>query len=130
MLWTGHSQDCNSLGKKSDQLGVALQIAFVQGEAHAIPLASSCVDRITCRFGVMFFEEIGVAMSEMLRILKQGGLIALLAWGTFSQPFFDTTIGTVLRVFAGARLPEPTHAMYRFAVQGGLPFGAGWLTAA
>jgi ubiquinone/menaquinone biosynthesis C-methylase UbiE len=36
--------------QNSDQLGAASRIAFVQGDVHAIPLASGCVDRITCRF--------------------------------------------------------------------------------
>jgi ubiquinone/menaquinone biosynthesis C-methylase UbiE len=104
----------------SDQLGVASRIAFVQGDAYAIPLASGCVDRITCRFGVMFFEEIGSALSEMLRVLKPGGQVALLAWGAFEQPFFEATIGAVLRLVPGATLPQATHAMYRFASHGSL----------
>jgi len=106
--------------QNSDQFGVASRIAFVQGDVYAIPLASECVDRITCRFGVMFFEEIGSTFSEMLRVLKPGGQAALLAWGTFKQPFFEATIGAVLRLVPGAILPEATHAMYRFASDGSL----------
>jgi ubiquinone/menaquinone biosynthesis C-methylase UbiE len=105
---------------QSDQLGVRSQIAFVQGDVHALPLASRCIDRITCRFGVMFFEEIGGALSQMMRVLKPGGKIALLAWGAFKQPFFEATIGAVLRLVPCATLPEATHAMYRFASHGSL----------
>jgi SAM-dependent methyltransferase len=68
----------------------------------------------------MFFEEIACALSEMLRVLKPGGQIALLAWGAFEQPFFEATIGAVLRLVSGATLPQATHAMYRFASHGSL----------
>jgi ubiquinone/menaquinone biosynthesis C-methylase UbiE len=106
--------------QQSEQLGVASRIAFVQGDVHAIPLASDHVDRITCRFGVMLFGDIGLAMSEMLRVLKPGGCVALLAWGPFNQPFFETTIGAVLRLVPGAELPQPARTMYRFASHGSL----------
>jgi len=106
--------------KNSEQLGVASRITFVQGDVNTVPLASGCVDRITCRFGVMFFEEIGSAFSEMLRVLKPGGQVTLLAWGAFKQPFFEATIGAVLRLVPGAILPEAAHAMYRFASHGSL----------
>jgi ubiquinone/menaquinone biosynthesis C-methylase UbiE len=106
--------------RNSEQLGVASRIDFVQSDVHAIPLESGRVDRITCRFGVMFFEELGSALSEMLRVLKPGGQVALLAWGAFKQPFFEATIGAVLRLVPGAALPEASHAMYRFASPGSL----------
>jgi ubiquinone/menaquinone biosynthesis C-methylase UbiE len=106
--------------QNSERLGLSSRIAFVQGDAHAIPLTSRSVDRITCRFGVMFFEETAGAMSEMLRVLKPGGQLALLVWGTFKQPLFEATIGAVLRRVPDANLPESTRAMYRFASQGSL----------
>jgi hypothetical protein len=68
----------------------------------------------------MFFEETGSAMSEMLRVLKPGGQIALLAWGAFKQPFFEVTIGAVLRLVPSATLPQSARAMYRFASHGSL----------
>jgi ubiquinone/menaquinone biosynthesis C-methylase UbiE len=106
--------------QQGEHLDARSRIAFLQGDVHAIPLTSNCVDRITCRFGVMFFEETSSAMSEMLRALKPGGQVALLAWGAFKQPFFEATIGTVVRLVPSATLPEATHAMYRFASHGSL----------
>jgi len=103
-----------------EKLGAASRTAFVQADVYAIPVASDCADRITCRFGVMFFEKTGRALSEMLRVLRPGGRVALLVWGPFQQPFFDATIGTVLRLVPASRTPEPTRAMYRFARRGSL----------
>jgi ubiquinone/menaquinone biosynthesis C-methylase UbiE len=106
--------------QNSEELCVAARIAFVQGDVHKIPLASGRVDRITCRFGVMFFEETGEAMSEMVRVLKPGGRVALLAWGMFKQPLFEATIGAILRLVPGATLPASSQVMHRFASQGSL----------
>jgi len=79
-----------------------------------------CADRITCRFGVMFFEQTGRALSEMLRVLRPGGRVALLAWGPSSKPFFDVHDRHRTSSCARSRTPEPTRAMYRFARRGPL----------
>jgi ubiquinone/menaquinone biosynthesis C-methylase UbiE len=106
--------------QRSEELRAASQIAFVSGDVHALPVASECADRITCRFGVMFFTEVAQAISEMLRVLKPGGRVALLAWGSFEQPFFAATIGVVLRIVPGAEVPRAARAMHRFAIHGSL----------
>jgi ubiquinone/menaquinone biosynthesis C-methylase UbiE len=37
-----------------------------------VPFSNSSVDRVTCRFGVMFFADIDTAFTEMLRVPKPG----------------------------------------------------------
>lgn len=96
------------------------RIACVQGVAHAIPLPRSCVDRITCRCGIMFFSDAPLVMSEMLRVLNPGGRVALLVWGPFEQPFFDATVGLVLKLISGAEMPAEANKMFRFAASGSL----------
>ena len=61
------------------KLGLASKMLCIQGDAHTIPLASNCVDRITCRCGIMFFTNTGLVMSEMLRVLKPGGEVILVS---------------------------------------------------
>ena len=95
------------------QLGLRAKIESVQADAHAIPLAGHCVDRITCRCGIMFFNDTGLVMSEVLRVLKPGGRIAFLVWGSFEQPFFDATVGVVLRLVSGAQIDK-----HRLGLQG------------
>ena len=106
--------------ESSQQQGFTSRMAFVQADVHAIPVKSASVDRITCKFGVMFFERTDSALSEMFRVLKPGGTVALLAWARFEQPFFEATLGTVLELMPGIRLPELTRAVHRFASPGSL----------
>ena len=102
------------------QLGSSAKVQSVQADAHAIPLKANCVDRITCRCGIMFFHDIGLVMSEVLRVLKPGGRAAFLVWGSFEQPFFDATVAAVLRLVPGAQMPTQALAMFRFASPGSL----------
>jgi ubiquinone/menaquinone biosynthesis C-methylase UbiE len=104
----------------SQKLDLASKIACIQGDAHAIPLAPNCVDRITCRCGIMFFRDTGLVMSEMLRVLRPGGRVALLAWGASEQPFFDAMVGPVVRRIRGAEMPHEARTMFRFASPGSL----------
>jgi ubiquinone/menaquinone biosynthesis C-methylase UbiE len=106
--------------QNAERARVGSRIAFMQGDVQALPVASECVDRITCRFGVMFFQDAERAMREMRRVLKPGGRVALLVWGVFQQPFFEATIGAVLQLVPGAELPEAARLMSRFAAPGSL----------
>src|SRR5215469_12289230 len=105
---------------RARRLGLELRVSFVQADAHRIPLTPNCVDRVTCRCGIMFFHETGLVISEALRVLKPGGRVAFLVWGSFEQPFFDATVGVVLRLVNGAQMPPQAGEMFRFAVPGSL----------
>jgi hypothetical protein len=67
---------------------------------------------------MMFFNDAGVVLSEVLRVLKRGGRIAILVWGSFEQPFFDATVAVVLRLVSSARMPSQAAEMFRFAAPG------------
>ncbi len=95
-------------------------VKFQQGDAHALPFADESFHRITSRLGVMFFAEPLRALSEMWRVLKPGGTATLLAWGPMDQPYFQTTIGTVLRLMPGSAIPEEGLKVFSFAEAGAL----------
>jgi ubiquinone/menaquinone biosynthesis C-methylase UbiE len=107
----------------AEQFGLGSKIACLQADVHAIPVAPNSVDRITCRCGIMFFNDTALVMAEMLPVLKPGGLIALLAWGPFEQPFFDATVGVVMRLVRCAEMPPEARQMFRFATAGSLDQG-------
>ncbi len=106
--------------RQGDDLGLGSKLRLVQADAHKLPFSNFCVDRVTCRCGIMFFADIDTAFTEMLRVLKPGGRAAFLAWGQFEQPFFESTVGVILRLVPGTKVPEPARAMFRFAPRGSI----------
>jgi ubiquinone/menaquinone biosynthesis C-methylase UbiE len=93
---------------------------FQQADAHHLPFADNSFDCITSRLGVMFFSELPRALSEMRRVLKPAGRATLLVWGPMDQPYFQTTIGTVLRMLPNAVVPESGRKMFVLADNGRL----------
>ncbi len=55
-------------------------IAWHEGDAEALPFPDACFDVVLSQFGHMFAPRPEVAVSEMLRVLKPGGIIAFATW--------------------------------------------------
>lgn len=95
-------------------------VEFMQGDVHSLPFADASFDRVTSRMGVMFFADLPKALREMLRVLKSGGRVALLAWGKMEQPYFDTTIGTIRKLHPEFEIPKDARRMFQFGEPGTL----------
>jgi SAM-dependent methyltransferase len=93
-------------------------VGFQQADVHSLPFADDSFDRVTCRLGVMFFSDLARALGETHRVLKPHGRITLLAWGPMRQPYFESTIGTILRMIPGSALPDSCRQMFRFGNAG------------
>ncbi len=93
-------------------------VRFQPADAHELPFPDSIFDRVTSRLGVMFFTDLPRALREIYRVLKPGGRTVLLAWGPMNQPYFETTIGTVLRTMPQATLPDSAKSMFAFGQPG------------
>jgi SAM-dependent methyltransferase len=57
-----------------------LDIAFVEGDAAALPFAAGSFDRVTSVFGAMFASDQPATAAEMLRVCRPGGTIAVAAF--------------------------------------------------
>jgi ubiquinone/menaquinone biosynthesis C-methylase UbiE len=88
---------------------------FQQADAHELPFPDNSFDCITSRLGIMFFSDLPRALNEMRRVLRPEGRAILLVWGPFDQPYFHTTIGTVLRMLPNAVMPESGKKMFALA---------------
>jgi len=91
-----------------------------QADAHALPFADNGFDLATSRFGVMFFRDIGLAMRELLRVLRPQARACLLAWGSFDQPYWKSMMGVVHRLVGGCLLEAGGPDPFRFAAPGSL----------
>ncbi|KZD04867.1 class I SAM-dependent methyltransferase [Oceanibaculum pacificum] len=60
-------------------------IGFEIADAEALPFPDASFDRVTCRFGLMFFPDPLKALRESLRVLKPGGRAAFMVWGPLAD---------------------------------------------
>jgi ubiquinone/menaquinone biosynthesis C-methylase UbiE len=53
------------------------RIEWKSGRAESLPFPDASFDRVVSQFGLMFFEDRVCALSEMLRVLRPGGRLAV-----------------------------------------------------
>jgi len=58
-----------------------LAITFDEGDAEALPYGDATFDAVTTMFGAMFAPRPELVASEMARVLRPGGLLAMANWG-------------------------------------------------
>lgn len=77
----GSSGAVVGLDPNSDMLAVArakpAAIEWLEGMAESLPFPDNRFDAVVSQFGFMFFEDKRKAISEMMRVLKPGGRLAV-----------------------------------------------------
>lgn len=64
--------------KKIAEENLTKRIDMIQGDSEALPFDDNRFDAITVAFGVRNFENLEKGLSEILRVLKPGGLFVIL----------------------------------------------------
>jgi ubiquinone/menaquinone biosynthesis C-methylase UbiE len=77
-----------------------LHAEFVEGDVEDLPFPDASFDAVTSVFGAMFAPDHARAASELLRVCRPGGRIALASWAP------DGFIGELFRTVA-AHVPPP-----------------------
>jgi len=120
----GHTGHVTALDLSSDLLEIAAQrarsrgltnFATQQADAHSLPFLDDSFDLATSRFGIMFFRDPELALRELLRVLRPQARACFLVWGTFDQPYWQTTMGVVHRRVGGPLLSPDGPDPFRFA---------------
>ena len=91
-----------------------------KADAQDLPFPDQSFDLVTCRFGVMFFADIGKALREAHRVLKPVSRACFVVWGPFEQPYFASNMGVVLKHVGGTAIPPGGADPFRFARPGSL----------
>ena len=67
-----------------------LSITFDEGDAEALPYADGSFDVVVTMFGAMFAPRPDIVVSELARVLKPNGLLAMANWnpGGFTGKMF------------------------------------------
>ena len=76
-------------------------------DACDLPFADASFDRVTCRFGVMFFPDVPRALREVHRVLRPGGRAVFTAWGPGPEQVSWTSTAEVVRRHLGEAPPPP-----------------------
>ncbi len=61
--------------------GLDPRVQLVRGDAMRLPVADASVHAVTIAFGIRNVQQTDVACSELLRVLKPGGRLAILEFG-------------------------------------------------
>jgi demethylmenaquinone methyltransferase / 2-methoxy-6-polyprenyl-1,4-benzoquinol methylase len=73
---------------KVTRRGLASRIQLIRGDAMSLPVSSASVHAATIAFGIRNVHRPEVACKELLRVLRPGGRVAILEFGTPSNPIF------------------------------------------
>jgi SAM-dependent methyltransferase len=91
-----------------------------QGDAQSLPFADNSFDLATSRFGIMFFRDVSLALSELRRVLRTDARACFIVWGTIDQPYWQSTMGVVHRLVGGTLLAPEGPDPFRFSAPGSL----------
>lgn len=114
------SSDLLEIARRRAQQRGLENVSFHQGDVHQLPFPAQSFDLATCRFGVMFFHDVNKALREVHRVLKPGARACFAAWGPFQQPYWQTTMGIVVKHVGGSALDPGGEDPFRFAKPGSL----------
>ena len=76
-------------------------VDFVQGDMHALPLAEASVDVVTGGYALRNAPDLAVALREISRVLKPGGVCAFLDFSKSPHPVAQRAGHLLLKVWGG-----------------------------
>ena len=90
----------------------ASHIEWREGTAEALPFEDASFDAVVSQFGLMFFPNKDDAISEMLRVLRPSGHLAVAVWDSLENtPGYAALTGLLSRLF-GATAAESLVVPY------------------
>jgi ubiquinone/menaquinone biosynthesis C-methylase UbiE len=104
--------------EKAMAAGLTNYEAVVSDVCH-LPFPDNSIDNVSCRFGFMFFPDMLLAATEIFRVLKPGGHIAISVWDNAEANFWVTAMSMSVKKFIEIAPPPPgSPGMFRCAAPG------------
>ena len=88
--------------KKIEKAGLAGVIELQNGDSETINFLDNTFDAVTVAFGVRNFEHLEKGLSEILRVLKPGGKLAVLEFSKPKAPVVKQFYNVYMKVVAPA----------------------------
>lgn len=119
VLITDLSEDMLAIARDHAAARGITNVATQVCDVSELPFADASFDRISCRFGFMFFPDMELAASELVRVLRPGGRLATSVWGPASQNAWVTSIMRSIDRHIERPTPPPgSPGMFRCAEHG------------
>lgn len=90
------------------------RVEWQQGDAAALPLPDTDFDVVLCQQGLQFFPDKALALREMRRVLRPGGLVALNVWCGIEHSPCHAAIAAALHRHASAEVAQRFQAPFAF----------------
>lgn len=89
---------------------------FVCADAQSHDFGNDRFDAVVSRFGVMFFEQPGVAFANLRRATRDGGMLRVITWRAADENPYMTTAERAAAPFLPALPPRAPGAPGQFAL--------------
>ena len=96
-------------------------IHFHKAPADELPFENDTFDLAVGRLSVMFFPDVAAGLNEIVRVVKPGGRVSFLVWGSKeANPFFSSVTEVLDRFIPPELEDEDEPGAFRFASPGKL----------
>ncbi|MCX5065429.1 methyltransferase domain-containing protein [Micromonospora lupini] len=123
-LVVGVDRDARMLAEAARRLADRPEIDLRAGDAHALPLDDTSMDRARIDRVLMHVADPATVLTEVRRVLRPGGLVAMAEpdWDTLAVADEDVRTSRSFARFVAARVRNPTigRELVRLSAQAGL----------
>lgn len=81
-------------------------VSYLQADALDLPFEDESFDAVVCQFGLMFFPDKPKGLTEMTRVLRPDGLLALNVWDSMEQNPAVIVVADVIEQFFETDAPR------------------------
>jgi SAM-dependent methyltransferase len=96
------------------------RIDWRQGDATKLPLPAESYDVVLSQFSLMYFPDRSAAITEMVRVLRPGGRLAVAVWGPYERATGYVTLTEIAKRVCGQAAVDVLTAPFALGEQNAL----------